>query len=150
MPDESGLDHDKKHMHMPIFTKLYLIAVPIFFLIDMLWLVVIAKGTYQKYLGHLMRPMPNWPVAILFYLLFIVGLVVFVVFPAVRNNSWSYALLYGAMFGFFTYMTYDLTSLAVMKDFPWQITVIDIIWGTVLSSSVSVLTYLIFQAWSNK
>jgi uncharacterized membrane protein len=121
------------------------VAVPVFFALDMLWLVVIAKDIYQKYMGHLMRPMPNWPVAITFYLLFIVGLIIFAIYPAVRNNSWTYALFYGAMFGFFTYMTFDLTSLAVLKDYSWQITIIDIIWGTVLSASVSISTYLIVK-----
>jgi uncharacterized membrane protein len=125
------------------FVKLYLIAVPIFFIIDLTWLGVIAKDLYQKHMGHLMRPMPNWPVAVLFYLLFIIGLVIFVISPAMKNNSWSYALLYGALFGFFTYMTFDLTSLAVLKDWPWKIVIIDIIWGIVLSSSVSVVTYFI-------
>ncbi|MEI7498138.1 MAG: DUF2177 family protein [Candidatus Falkowbacteria bacterium] len=133
-------------MNIQIFTKLYLVAVPVFFALDMLWLVIIAKGIYQKYMGHLMRPMPNWPVAILFYLLFIVGLIIFAIYPAVRSNSWTYALAYGALFGFFTYMTFDLTSLAVLKDYSWQITIIDIIWGIVLSSSVSVVTYFIAQA----
>ena len=129
------------------FIKIYLIAVPIFFLIDLTWLGLIAKNIYQKYMGHLMRPTPNWTVAVIFYLLFIVGLVIFAIYPAIRNNSWSYALLYGAMFGFFTYMTFDLTSLAVIKDWRWQIVIIDIIWGIVLSSSVSVLAYLIGKNW---
>jgi uncharacterized membrane protein len=120
--------------------------VPIFFIIDLTWLGVIAKDLYQKHMGHLMRPMPNWPVAILFYLLFIIGLVIFVISPAIRNNSWSYALLYGALFGFFTYMTFDLTSLAVLKDWPWKIVIIDIIWGIVLSSSVSIITYFIAKS----
>jgi uncharacterized membrane protein len=133
-------------MNISFFFKLYLVAVPVFFLIDMLWLVVIAKGIYQKYMGHLMRPMPNWPVAIIFYLLFIVGLIIFAIYPAVRNNSWTYALLYGAMFGFFTYMTFDLTNLAVLKDYSWQITIIDIIWGVVLSATVSVSAFFISKA----
>lgn len=125
------------------FFKLYFIAVPIFFIIDLTWLGVIAKDLYQKHMGHLMRPVPNWPVAVLFYLLFIIGLVIFAIYPAIKNNSWSYALLYGALFGFFTYMTFDLTSLAVLKDWPWKIVIIDIIWGVVLSSSVSVAAYFI-------
>jgi len=129
------------------FIKIYLIAVPIFFLIDLTWLGLIAKNIYQKYMGHLMRPTPNWTAAVIFYLLFIVGLVIFAIYPAIRNNSWSYALLHGAMFGFFTYMTFDLTSLAVIKDWRWQIVIIDIIWGIVLSSSVSVLAYLIGKNW---
>lgn len=136
-------------MNIVAFLKLYFVAVPIFFIIDMIWLVVIAKSIYQKYMGHLMRPMPNWPVAILFYFLFVVGLIIFAVYPAVRNNSWAYALLYGAMFGFFTYITFDLTSLAVLKNFPWEIVIIDIIWGTVLSSIVSVAAFFVGRNFFN-
>ncbi|MBU2566576.1 DUF2177 family protein [Patescibacteria group bacterium] len=131
------------------FLKVYLIAVPIFFIIDLTWLGVVAKNIYQKYMGHLMLTTPNWAAAIAFYLLFLVGLVIFVLNPALKNHSWTYALLYGAMFGFFTYMTFDLTSLAVLKDWPWQIVIIDIIWGIFLSSSVSVITYLICSKYLN-
>ncbi len=130
-------------MNTIAFIKLYLVAIPIFFALDMLWLVFIAKDIYQKYMGHLMRPMPNWPVAILFYLLFIVGIIIFAIHPAIKNNSWTQALFYGAMFGFFTYMTFDLTSLAVLKDYSWEITIIDIIWGVILSSTVSVSVFFI-------
>lgn len=128
------------------FLKIYFIAVPIFFIIDLAWLGVVAKDLYQKHMGHLMRPTPNWPVAVIFYLLFIIGLVIFAIYPALRNSSWSYALLYGALFGFFTYMTFDLTSLAVLKDWPWRIVIIDIIWGVFLSSSVSVSAYFIAKS----
>lgn len=131
--------------HMGSFVKLYLIAVPIFFLVDLVWLGVIAKDIYQKYMGHLMRPTPNWSVAIAFYLLFLLGLVIFVLQPAVKADSWTYALLYGSLFGFFTYMTFDLTSWAVLKDWPWQIVIIDIIWGIVLSASVSVATFYAYR-----
>ena len=127
------------------FLKMYSVAVPIFFIIDLLWLGVLAKDIYQKYMGHLMRATPNWPVAVVFYLLFVVGLVIFVINPAIEKNSWTYALFYGAMFGFFTYMTFDLTSMAVLKDWPWEIVIIDIMWGIVLSGSVSLISYLIVK-----
>jgi uncharacterized membrane protein len=126
---------------MLLFFKIYLIAVPIFLLIDLLWLGVIAKGIYRKYIGHLMLPSPNWPIALLFYFLFIAGLLIFVIIPALKSGSWTDALLYGALFGFFTYMTFDLTNLAVLKDWPWKIVIIDIIWGVVLSATVSVATF---------
>lgn len=127
------------------FLKVYLVAVPIFFAIDLLWLGVIAKDIYQKYIGHLMRPAPNWPVAIVFYLLFIVGLIIFAINPALKNNSLNYAIFYGALFGFFTYMTFDMTNWAVLKDWPATIVFIDIVWGVVLSASVSTLTYFIVK-----
>jgi uncharacterized membrane protein len=126
-----------------MFLKLYLIALPVFFIIDMAWLVLIAKKFYQVHLGFLMKPEVNWLAAIAFYLLFIAGLVVFVIQPAVEKQSWSNALLAGALFGLVAYATYDLTNLATLKDWPVMVTVIDLIWGSVLAASVSVLTYLI-------
>lgn len=136
-------------MNTLTFIKLYLVAVPIFFAVDMLWLGFVAKDIYQKYMGHLMRPTPNWPVAILFYLLFLVGLIIFAIYPAIQNNSWTQALLYGAMFGFFTYMTFDLTNLAVLKGYSWEIAIIDIIWGIVLSSIVSISVFFVITKFFN-
>ena len=81
--------------------------------------------------------------AILFYLVFIAGLVVFVVAPALDKGSWVRALLLGALFGLITYATYDLTNLATLKDWPLVVTVVDLIWGMVLAATVSVATYLI-------
>lgn len=125
------------------FFKLFLVAVPVFFVVDLLWLGVLAKGIYQKYLGQFLRESPIWSVAILFYLLFVVGLVVFVIEPAVSKGSWSHALIYGAFFGFITYMTYELTNYALIKGWPWQIVIIDIAWGVVLSAIVAVVSYFI-------
>ena len=79
----------------------------------------------------------------IFYLLFIVGLVIFVITPAVEKNSCMYALLFGALFGFITYATYDLTNLATLKDWPLLVTLVDLAWGAILAASVSVVTYLI-------
>jgi uncharacterized membrane protein len=90
-----------------------------------------------------MTPNVNWTAAILFYLLFIVGLVLFVISPALAKNSIQYALVFGALFGLITYATYDLTNLAVLKDWPLAITIVDMIWGAVLASSVSTITYYI-------
>ncbi len=126
-----------------MFTRLFLIALPVFFIIDMIWLVLVAKNFYQEQIGFLMKPDVNWLAAIIFYLLFIVGLVVFVISPAVEKNSWIHALLYGAFFGLITYATYDLTNLATLKDWPILVTVVDLIWGSVLAASVSVISYFI-------
>jgi len=127
-----------------MFTKLYLIALPVFLAIDLIWLGLVAKGFYAKHLGYLMKTDVNWISAILFYLLFIVGVVVFVLIPAVEKSSLQQVIVYGALFGLVTYATYDLTNLATIKDWPLLITVIDLIWGTVLSTLVSVITYLIY------
>lgn len=126
-----------------MFLKLFAIALPVFFTIDMLWLGLIAKDFYAKQIGGLMKPNINWTAAIIFYLIFIAGLVVFVITPAVIKNSWSHAVLMGALFGFVCYATYDLTNLAVAKDWPVFVTIIDLIWGAVLAASVSVITFLI-------
>lgn len=126
-----------------MFTKLYLIALPVFFIIDMVWLGLVAKNFYSKQIGFLMKTNINWPAAVIFYLIFIAGLVVFVIFPAVEKGSWMHALLFGALFGLVCYATYDLTNLAVAKDWPLLVTIIDLIWGTVLAASVSVTSYFI-------
>ncbi|MCC6754404.1 MAG: DUF2177 family protein [Saprospiraceae bacterium] len=123
--------------------KLSLLALPVFFAIDMLWLGVVAKNFYAAQIGPLMKPNVNWLAAIVFYLIFIVGLVVFVIAPAVEKASWTQALRYGALFGIVCYATYDLTNLAVAKDWPLLVTIVDLIWGAVLAASVSTITCLI-------
>ena len=124
--------------------KLFLIALAVFTAIDMVWLVLVAKNFYNRQIGFLMKPNINWTAAIIFYLLFIAGLVTFVISPAVLKHSWLHALLFGALFGLITYATYDLTNLATMKDWPVIVTIVDLAWGMVLSASVSVVTYLIY------
>ena len=126
-----------------MFIKLYAIALPVFFAIDMVWLGLVAKDFYRGQIGSLMKSDINWTAAIIFYLLFIVGLVVFVITPAVEKGSWAYALVFGAFFGLITYATYDLTNLATLKDWPILVTLVDLAWGAVLAASVSVVTYLI-------
>ena len=126
-----------------MFLKLYLIALPVFFIIDMIWLALVAKEFYAKQIGFLMKPDINWAAAIIFYLLFIVGLVQFVITPALEKHSWTHALLFGALFGLITYATYDLTNLATLKDWPILVTIVDLIWGAVLAAAVSTITYFI-------
>jgi uncharacterized membrane protein len=126
-----------------MFFKLYLIALPVFFLIDMVWLGLIAKSFYANQIGFLLSDKVNWAAAIIFYLLFIVGLIVFVVTPAMQAQSWMHALLFGALFGLITYATYDLTNLATTKDWPLLVTIVDLMWGAFLAASVSTITYLI-------
>lgn len=126
-----------------MFFRLYAIALPVFFVIDMLWIGVVAKGFYAKQIGALLKPDVNWVAAVLFYLLFIAGLVVFVIAPAIEQGSWTRAILFGAFFGLVCYATYDLTNLAVTKDWPLLITIVDVAWGALLAGSVSTITYLI-------
>ncbi|HLP59904.1 MAG TPA: DUF2177 family protein [Candidatus Deferrimicrobium sp.] len=122
---------------MVYYLKLYFATLIAFFAIDMVWLGLVARSFYRKHLGFLMNPSPNWLAAIIFYMLFIVGILVFVVVPGLENNSLKTTLLRAALFGLITYATYDLTNLATVKDWPLLVTVVDMIWGTVLSVAVS-------------
>ena len=126
-----------------MFIQLYVIALPIFFVIDLIWVGFIAKNFYRQQIGYLMKDQFNWSAAMLFYLLFIGGLVFFVISPAIEKKSWMYALLSGALFGFITYATYDLTNLATVKEWPVLVTVVDLTWGAVLAASVATITYLV-------
>jgi len=113
--------------------KLYLIALPIFFVIDMIWLGLVAKNFYREQIGFLMKTNVNWVAAIIFYLLFIFALVVFVINPAVEKKLWINALIYGALFGMITYAPPP----------PLVVTIVDIMWGTLLGASVSLISYFI-------
>ncbi len=130
---------------MSTFFKLYGIAFVVFFVIDLIWLGLVAKKLYQQEIGGLLKKDVNWLAAIIFYLLFIAGLVVFVVTPAINDQSLVKVMLLGAFFGLVTYATYDLTNLATMKDFTLKITLIDLTWGTSLGFLTSTLTYLIYN-----
>lgn len=132
-------------MNITQFVTLYLVSVPVFFLIDMIWLGLVARDFYRAQLGNLLGEV-NWVAAIIFYLVFLVGLTFFAIYPAVTEGSWKTALLLGALFGFFTYATYDLTNLATLKDWPLLIVIVDIAWGTVLGASVCVCTYFIYNS----
>lgn len=124
------------------YVYLYLLTIPVFFLIDMLWLGTVATKFYQSQIGFLLGPI-NWMAAITFYLIYIVGIIIFAVHPALEVGSLNKAILFGALFGFFTYATYDLTNLATLKDWPLTVVIVDILWGTILSASVATVSYLI-------
>jgi uncharacterized membrane protein len=128
---------------MAYYLKLYVVTFIAFLAIDMIWLGLVARTFYQKYLGFLMTPTPNWFAAIIFYLLFIVGILFFVVVPGLKDNSLTTTMLRAALFGLITYSTYDLTNLATVKDWPVLVTVVDMIWGTVLSVSVSLVSFMV-------
>ena len=129
-------------MQLQTFLQLYAISVPVFFLIDMLWLGVIASNFYRERIGHLMEV--QWVPAIVFYLLFLIGLTFFATYPAL-TETWKVALLYGALFGFFTYATYDLTNLATLRDWPLDMVIVDIIWGTFLGGLVAMITHYVYH-----
>jgi uncharacterized membrane protein len=130
-------------MNISFYLKLYALTVPVFFIIDLIWLGVVAKGFYQKNLKYILSPNVNWTAAIIFYLMYIAGILIFAVLPGVAKDSVRHAMLWGALFGFFTYATYDLTNLALLKDWPLNIVVVDILWGMVLCTVVSTLSFYI-------
>jgi uncharacterized membrane protein len=118
----------------------FLFLIPLI-VIDMIWLLVIAKKMYQSEMGDLMAGEPNLVAGIAFYVLYAIGICIFVLVPALSKQSWFDAVLYGALFGFFCYMTYDLTNLAVIRNFPTQLAFIDMAWGTFVTATVSGFAY---------
>jgi len=111
----------------------------------MIWLSKIAPKFYQQHIGHLLADKPNLLPAVVFYLFNIIGILIFSVFPGVANNSLKTTALMAALYGALTYATYDLTNMATMKQWPLIVTIVDIIWGSLLTTAVAVLTYLILH-----
>jgi uncharacterized membrane protein len=129
-------------MTLRTFCKLYGVAVATFLLIDLIWLGVVARSFYQNQLGHLMRADVNWAAAVAFYLVFVVGIVVLAVRPAIERRSLAHALAFGALLGLVAYAAYDLTNLATLEGFPLTVALVDLVWGTLLCATVSAVTYL--------
>jgi uncharacterized membrane protein len=123
--------------------KQFLVAFTTFLIIDGLWLTVVAKDFYAKQLGFLMAKTPNLAAALIFYLIYIFTMVVLIISPALQKGSLMTAIWTGALFGLCAYATYDLTNLATIKDWPLLVTIVDLIWGTVLSAAVAGISYLI-------
>jgi uncharacterized membrane protein len=125
------------------YLYLYLALVPVFFFIDFFWINYVAKGLYEKNLGDLIQF--NLPAAAVFYLVYIVGIIIFAVQPAITSGQWHHALMWGALFGFFTYATYDMTNLATLKNWPLDVAIYDTLWGTFLAASVATSGFYIAQ-----
>jgi uncharacterized membrane protein len=123
--------------------KTYLTALTTFLIIDAIWLLFIANDLYQKYLGYILAEEPDLIAAGIFYLIFIYGLKVFAIDPAIKNGNLKKGLKLATLFGLVTYATYDLTSQAVIYDWPILITFIDMVWGMFVAVSVTVITYKI-------
>ena len=109
--------------------------------IDLVWLLGIAKNLYRNEMGDLMASEPKLLAGLAFYLLYALGVCIFVIAPALSKQSWLYALQYGALFGLFCYMTYDLTNLAVIRNFPTQLAFVDIAWGSFVTALCAALAY---------
>ena len=128
-------------MSISLFAKLYAVVLVSFVVMDLLWLGVVARAFYRSELGHLMRADVYWVAAIAFYLVFALGIVVLVVWPAIERESLGNALLLGALFGLASYAAYDLTNLATLEGFPLRMAVVDLIWGTALCAGIGGITY---------
>ncbi|MBC2861015.1 DUF2177 family protein [Stappia sp. 28M-7] len=115
----------------------------IFLTLDYIWLGHVAGSFYRERLAGLMAEQVNFAVAGAFYLVYVVGIVIFAVAPALRSGNWQDAALYGCLFGFFAYATYDFTNLATLRDWPVVVTVVDIAWGTAVTGVSATAGYLI-------
>jgi uncharacterized membrane protein len=116
------------------YAAAYLSTLVVFVLCDMAWLGTMASRLYRPTLGDIMLPSVNLPAGIAFYLIYPVGLVIFAVLPALKSGGLAQAAWSGALLGFFTYMTYDLTNQATLRNWTTQLTVVDAGWGTLLGA----------------
>ena len=116
--------------------------------IDLVWLLGIAKNLYRDQMGDIMASEPKLIAGLAFYLLYALGVCIFVIVPALSKQSWIYALQYGALFGLFCYMTYDLTNLAVIRNFPTQLALIDIAWGSFVTAVCSGIAHWVGNRFS--
>ncbi|MDN2580280.1 DUF2177 family protein [Aquibium sp. ELW1220] len=128
------------------YVTAYGIAVVIFLIIDAIWLGIVARGFYASRMGELMLDHPRWGVAAVFYLAYVGGLVYFAISVGMAQDSVLAAALNGALFGFFCYLTYDATNLAVLKGYDPVVAVVDVVWGTVLSATVAAGTLFAMKA----
>ena len=126
----------------------YLLSLPIIFIFDMLWLGVFAKDWYNKLMSPIVTIKFYWPAVIAFYLLYIAGIFVFAVMPGIEAKSLFKTVTLAAMFGFFCYMTYDLTNLATVKNWPIKLVFVDMLWGVTLSTFTAFVAYKIYF-WTN-
>lgn len=120
----------------------YLVCTAVFFAVDFVWLSTATSRIYKPMLGDLLAEQPRLGVAAVFYLLYVVGVVALAVVPGLQEGNLVAALWRGALFGFLAYATYDLTNLATIRDWPWQISAIDLVWGTTLNSIVAAAGYV--------
>jgi len=131
------------------FLVAYLVTAIVFLVIDYLWLGVLMKDYFQSQLNHLMADDVNLAIAALFYLFYAAGIVWLCINPALESSDWSKALINGAILGFLAYGTYDITNMATLKDWPVNMSIIDVTWGTGLTALSSVSGYFAVNAYMN-
>jgi uncharacterized membrane protein len=129
-----------------IYGVSYLACLLVFGAIDAVWISTMASRLYRPILGDILLADLRVAPALVFYFLFPIGLLIFAVFPSLRNDSWTTAAIYGLLFGAFTYGTYDLTNYATMRNWNLQITVIDIVYGAVVAAIASTAAYAAARA----
>lgn len=129
-------------MDLQLFVKRWLVTFVVFMGVDLIWLGIIAQPIYDHFIGEFLADSPNWAGAIAFYTLFVVGIVHYAVNPGLKQKSAIVSAQNGALFGFFTYMTYELTNFAVLEGWPLGIVFIDIAWGVVLGSATAYLSWM--------
>ncbi|MBC1429129.1 DUF2177 family protein [Listeria seeligeri] len=127
---------------MTQFMKLFFTSAVVFLIFDLFWLLVVSKKMYEHFIGDLMGDVRIFP-AVIFYVIYVIGVTFFVLIPGTEKGSIGYVILAGALFGLICYATYDLTNLATLKDWPVAMTVIDLIWGTAVTTVTSVIVYFI-------
>jgi uncharacterized membrane protein len=123
------------------YLALYGLTALGFFAVDFIWLTKIAQSFYQTHLGHYLRPDPVLWAAVAFYALYLVGVVAFAVLPGLDAGTVVRAAALGALFGLVAYATFDLTCMALFRDFPVIVVAVDLAWGTVLTSATATIGY---------
>ncbi len=118
-------------------TRLYLLTAVVFFAVDLVWIRVVVSGLYEEQLGHLLRDQPLVGPALLFYAVYVLGILVFAVLPGLEADSLRRAVTLGAFLGFLAYATFDLTSMSVFRGFTRTVVITDLAWGTVLTASIA-------------
>lgn len=113
--------------------------------LDLLWLGVLARDFYRSRLSHLMSPEVYWPAAILFYAVYAAGILYFAAAPSLERGELFGAALNGALLGFLVYAVYDLTNMAVLRDWPAGLSLLDVLWGAILTSACSCIGFLVLR-----
>lgn len=124
-----------------------LVAGGVMGVIDFVWLSIIANKFYKSQIGTLLLQKPNVTAAVAFYVIYVVGIVLFVLNPALEKNSWQHAAIYGALFGFIAYATYDLTNLATLKGWTLKLVIVDLLWGAILTGVVATVSFWVVKQW---
>ena len=125
-----------------LYVKLFSVSLFTFLILDAIWLGLIARNFYAKYLAAYLTDNVIWLSAIIFYLIFNIGLLIFVILPSIEKNSYTTLILYSLLYGLVTYATYDLTNYATIKDWPFAVTIVDIIWGMFVALASSSAAFL--------